>query len=47
MTPWSVEERRAETNKGAVVPLDKGQHVSFEVVRGERGPQAEKVQILG
>jgi cold shock CspA family protein len=27
--------------------LNKGQHVSFEVVQGEKGPQAEKVQILG
>ncbi|MFC9915340.1 cold-shock protein [Streptomyces sp. NPDC059862] len=27
--------------------LNKGQHVSFEVVQGEKGPQAEKVHILG
>ncbi len=40
MTSSSVEERRAETNK-------ERQHISFKVVQGEKGPQAEKVQSPG
>ncbi|OLR93176.1 cold-shock protein [Actinokineospora bangkokensis] len=27
--------------------LKEGQHVSFEVVQGQKGPQADKVQVVG